>query len=386
VHYSNKKAGIMLKKIILTVTISLICSIGYADTNSSANQVIIVDNSRSAVPSQATPSAIVSGVLSQNLKSGAPVNYTVKKNDTVTRLALMYLTKISLWPQFMGVKSLAATKIYSGDQLHILSLDGRKVLLVDHVAGTSGYVYEKLEPEVRDLPLSELPVISTARLRNLFLHPTLIAAKEYESLPKIIGGNNPGQLYFTTGDIVYTKGYIGQVGDRVSIYSKYRQVIDPDSKENLGNEVRYNGDGLVTQVGPVSTISLTNVVNQITDLDRVDTLHDEPIPEIVPHPSDQIITGKIVALYDAITSTAEDNSVVINRGSRDGVELGQVYDITDTRKIVDPDSNQDKPRYLILPPQTIGELLIYKVYDKISFGLITDSSEPINLYSVVQSQ
>ena len=286
----------------------------------------------------------------------------------------------------MGVSSLSATKLYPGDALHLVSLDGNKILLVDHANVLSNAEYEKLEPAVRELNPSELPAISTKLLRNLFTHPTVMPPQIFESLPKVIGGSNPGQFYYTTGDTIYIKGFIGQTGDRVTIYSKFRKIIDPDSQEDLGNEVRFDGDGIVTEAGPISIVSLTNAVNQITDLDRVSPFHEQIIPEIIPHSSDQIITGKIVGLYDAITSTAEDNSVVINRGSRDGVDVGQVYDITDTHKIVDPDSNQDNPRYLVMPPQVVGEMIVYKVYDKISFGLITDSSQPINFDSVVQSQ
>jgi hypothetical protein len=39
-----------------------------------------------------------------------------------------------------------------------------------------------------------------------------------------------------------------------------------------------------------------------------------------------------------------------------------------------------------MPPEIIGEVIVYKVYDKLSFGLVTNSNHAIELYSVVQSQ
>ncbi len=375
----------MLKKIIGLVTVLLIYSIGYAIADTTTNQVVIVNN-RVETISNPLISANNNGVLAQYVRKNAPSDYTVKKNDTVLKIASMYLTKSGLWPQLLGVRSLKDTRLYVGDKLHLLTLDGNKVLVVDHLLPANAREYEKLTPEVRETTNAELPPISTKKLENLFMHPSMMPPGVYESLPKVIGGSNPGEMYYTTGSTVYVKGYDGQTGDRVTIYSKFRQIIDPDSKENLGNEVRYDGDGIVTQVGPISIITINSSVNEITDLDRISVQRDQIVPDIIPHLSSQIITGKIVGMYETLTSTAEDNSVIINRGSRDGVEVGQVYDITDTHKIIDPDSNPDKPHYLVMPPQTIGELLIYKVYDKVAFGVITDSSAPILLYSVVQSQ
>lgn len=375
----------MLKKIIGIFAVLLIFSIGYVNADGAADQVVVVNN-RVETISNPLINANSNGVLPQYVRKNAPRDYTVQKNDTVLKIANLYLTKSGLWPQLLGVKSLNDTRLYVGDKLHLLTLDGNKVLVVDHLLPANAREYEKLSPEVREITNAELPPISTKRLENLFMHPSLMPPGEYESLPKIIGGSNPDEIYYTSGSTVYVKGYTGQTGDRISIYSKFRQIVDPDSKENLGNEVRYDGNGIVTQVGPISIITIDSAIHEITALDRVSSERDQIVPDIIPHLSSQIITGKIVAMYDTLTSTAEDNSVIINRGARDGVEVGQVYDITNTHKIIDPDSNPDEPHYLVMPPQTIGEMLIYKVYDKVSFGVVTDSIAPIEMYSVVQSQ
>lgn len=366
----------MLNKIILSITVSLCFCTVYADDNLS-------DTNNLAVSSQVSGAQV--GVSTKLLRKSAPSEYTVKRGDTVTKLALMYLTKVGYWPQFLGVKSIYATKLYVGDSLRVVSLDGYKVLLVDHKTKSSSD-YVKLEPTVRDVSLDALPPISTKALRSLFLHPTLMLKPEFESLPTIVGSAVRGEIYYMPGDTAYVKGYSGQAGDNVTIYSKMRTIKDPDTNEELGYEVRYDGDGVIEQVGPISTLSVGHTNYPIGALDKVSPIADQLVPEITPHLPSQIISGKIIALYDALTSTAENNSVVINRGARDGVELGQVYDITDTQKFIDPTSDTDDPKYLLAPPQTIGEVLIYKVYDKLSFGLITDSSHPILLNASIQSQ
>lgn len=367
-------------KIRLIGWLLLVLSIAYAATSTQGEVIQVTDNNSS----KKTQSVRGNGVPASMIKNNAPKDYTVKKSDTVMKIAHMYLKKVGYWPQFVGVTSIGKTKIYPGDNLQILTIDGLKLLTVQH---SSRSVVDKLEPEVRDLPNDELPPISIKKLKNLILHPMLIPENDFEALPMVVSGGAPGDITYTAGDTIYVKGLKDQqVGDQVSVFSKFRKIIDPDTKESLGFEVRYNGDATISQIGPVSSLELTNTVNYVSPLDRVINMPVQQIPDLTPHRSDLVITGKIVALYDAITSTAEDNTVIINRGSRDGVDSGMIFDITDTRKVIDPTSDMDHPKYLVMPPTVIGELLIYKVYDKMSFGLITDSARPVLINAIVQSQ
>ena len=371
----------MLKKILLLLINSLSLSVCYAAGNDSS--ISFTDSTPTVVSVQSS----ASGVRADLVKSTAPRSYTVKKTDTVMKLAEMYLKKISYWSQFMGVSRFSATKLYPGDQLQILGVDGYKVLVVSRGSSSNSPGYEKLVPTARDIDSDALPPMSIRKLRNLLMKPTLVDQNIFESLPVVVGGGEVGQYMYTAGDNIYVKGLTGiDIGSQVSVLSKFREIVDPDSKESLGYEVRWDGTAILDQLGPVSTLHVNNTVSQISPLDRIMSVAEPNIPVIVPHKSDQIISGKIVALYDSLTSTAEDNTVVINRGNRDGVDVGLVFDITSTRKIVDPTSNQDKPKYLVMPPEIIGEVIVYKVYDKLSFGLVTNSNHAIELYSVVQSQ
>lgn len=327
------------------------------------------------------------GVSPDIIKSTAPENYTVKNSDTVIKLAKMYLNKISYWAQFLGIKNTLQTKIYPGDKLHILTLDGMKVLGI--VSGQLGPVkaYDKIIPTVHTISNNGIPIIPLKKLDNLILQPMLVTEASFKALPIVISGAEPGASMYTTGDTVYVKGLTHQqAGDQVAIFSEFRCLIDPDTQESLGCEIRYNGNAVIDQLGPISSLRIISLVNPIVPLDRVLVVSKETLPELIPHKPQMVITGKIIALYDALTTTAQDSTVVINRGSRDGVEAGQLYDITDTRKLLDPTSSPNQTLYLIMPPKIIGEILIYKVYEKASFGLITSSAAPILLNSVIQSQ
>lgn len=370
----------MIKKIWVFIAISIACF----DCAADANDVVIVTNQATSVTKNSQSTTL--GVSSADLKKNAPSEYTVKKTDTVSRLASMFLKKISLWPQFLGVDQLAATKLYPGDKLKIVTVDsGRKILIVS-LSGSNDNYYQKLTPEVRSTFLNEMAPIPTTRLKTMLLNPVVMSKESFEALPMVVGGSNPSGMYYSMGDDIYVKGYKGSVGDKVMVLSRFRDLVDPDTKEKLGQEYRYDGEGIITQMSDLSSIEPTNVLYQITALDRVAPAVFLDNPDIVPHRSDYIIDGKIIAMYDSLTATGQNNSVVINKGSRDGVQVGTVFDITDGHTFIDPTSVSDSPKYLVAPEVSIGEILVYKVYDKVSFALITDSTKEIPMYAKIKSQ
>lgn len=384
----------MMKKNWLFLVISIACFNCFADSN----DVTIINNSATTVTNpiasapfvtskniQNKPVTII-GVLNTDLKKNAPSDYTVKKSDTVSKLATMYLNQISLWPQLLGVDNLVDTKLYPGDRLQVISVDSNRKILVVSIAGSSGNYYQKLSPTIRVDSLDSLPPIPFARIKNMLINPVVMKKESFEALPMVVGGSNPKATYFTMGDNIYVKKYNGSVGDNVVVITRFRDLVDPDTKEKLGSEYRLNATGVMTSIGLVSNLEPLSVTNQIMALDRVAPAEHALSDEIVPHKSNYTIDGKIIGLYDAMSATGANNTVVLNKGSRDGVEVGTVFNVTDGHSFVDPNSSDDDPKYLVAPEQMIGELLVYKVYDKVSFALITDSSQEIPLYSKVISQ
>lgn len=333
-----------------------------------------------------TTAAPVLGVSNFDIKKTAPVEYTVKKNDTVVKIAQKYLTKLSLWPTLLGVDSLQSTKLYPGDKLKLISADGNRKILVVALAGQKSNYFQKLTPEVRVESIKDSDYISVLNLKAFMLDPIVMSKESYNNLPTVVGSSNDLAVYYSIGDSIYVKNYQGNVGDRVYVISDMRALKDPDSGEFLGEEYRLNGYGVISQVDKISNLELTSAPNTIMSLNKVLKVDNTMDFDIVPHHLDHVIDGKIIALYDSLTSTGEYNNVVINKGARDGVEAGSVFDITNGRKFKDPTSNSDDDRYFDAPAKSIGELLVYKVYDKVSFALVTDSQSEILINSKIRSQ
>lgn len=369
-----------MNKFLVSLVISMSCLNLFADsadvsiTNNIATNSVNVNQNTTV------------GVLKSEIKKNAPQEYVVKKNDSVSRIATMYLKKISLWTQFIGVNNFSATKLYPGDRLRIIDTGNGRKMLVVALAGKRGNYYQKLSPEIRTVDLNDQAPIPMAKIKTMLLSPLVMNDADFNKFPVVVGGSQNAGMYYTLGDNVYVKNYTGAVGDKVMIINKFRDLTDPDTKEFLGSEYRYNADGIMTNISAVSNLELTKVSYQVAPLDRVAPAVTFLPPEIVPFHSEYALDGKIIAMYDSLTATGENNSVIINKGARDGVKVGMVFNISDGRTFLDPTASNDDPKYLVAPEVGIGELLVYKVYDKVSFALITDSTQEIPLYAKIKSQ
>lgn len=375
----SKKVNAFMKKILCSIMLFVASSACFASESSISNAPI-------TKPLVGASSDASLGVSNTYIKKNAPIEYTVKKSDSVVKLATMYLTKIGYWNQFLGVDSLSTTKLYPGDKLRMISLDSsHKILVVAVAAGSNNSYYQKLSPTLRVTSENNIPALPVTQLRSLMINPIVMSDEEYKALPMIVGADNSGSVYYTLGDNVYVKNYNGNIGDRVMVLSDFRKIIDPDSHLPIATEYHYNGEGIISSIGKVSNLELIKVDQQISALDRVAPV-DAISQNIVPFRSEYNIEGKIVAMYDSLTSTGQNNTVVLNVGAKLGAKVGMVLDITDAHKFVDPTSPSDDPQYLNSPIQNIGELLIYKVYDNVSFALVTDSTKEIPLYAKFKSQ
>jgi hypothetical protein len=72
--------------------------------------------------------------------------------------------------------------------------------------------------------------------------------------------------------------------------------------------------------------------------------------------------------------------VILNRGARDGLEPGNVLGLFRSEGVV---SLGD--RAVPLPEQEYGLVLIFRVFTKLSYGLVMTSSRPVHILDLVKN-
>ncbi len=72
----------------------------------------------------------------------------------------------------------------------------------------------------------------------------------------------------------------------------------------------------------------------------------------------------------------------MNLGEREGMEPGHVLDIFQQGELV---RDRQRDEMVRLPRTRSGSLVLFRVYEKVSYGLIMESLRPIYMQDIVES-
>ena len=156
-----------------------------------------------------------------------------------------------------------------------------------------------------------------------------------------------------------------------------RRLSDPVSKESLGDEVILLGTAILQeQTGDgLHSFLITDATREITIGDRLLAMPLEAPRAISPHRSSRAIDALIVSIADG-TLAAQHQIVAINKGARDRISEGELLSLSAATTI---SRTAQTPQLHQLPQEERGSLLIVRVYDRVSYGLITQAREPVQV-------
>ncbi|MFZ5514160.1 MAG: LysM peptidoglycan-binding domain-containing protein [Pseudomonadota bacterium] len=335
-----------------------------------------------ATPLQDPAPASAARMAAQPFRADAPLNYTVKPGDTLWGLAQRFLNDPWTWPQiwYDNPQVQNPHRIYPGDVLTIVSIQGQPRLT------------KKLSPHMRVLPAEQaIPTLPLEALRPFLAYPQVVEAHELNSAPQVVGSPD-GRLVLGRGDTFYTHGGHLEGGDTAAVVRPHKPLLDPDSKEVLGYEAEAAGIARVLTAGEPATLRLTESPRETRKGDRI-----VPLPPVLTHdlrlmPAATDIEGRVISLPDTTTVTGQWQVIAINRGRVDGMAMGNVIRLhkpgsvaqVDTTPIPDPRggaSNGDifgnPVREVRLPDLALGDAVVFLVFDRVSYALITEVTQPV---------
>lgn len=351
------------------------------------------------------------------LQDNAPDHYLVQKGDTLWDISAKFFKDPWKWPQIWGYNKESIKDphwIYPGNTVYLDretrtlkvaeggvpassnadSTGGAAPAGVGSGAAQSGNGSEevpdfdsttssiagavKLKPHPRVLAgrSDALPVISIKDIGSFLTRPLVIDDDELDSAPTLIGSYE-GRRLLGTGDVAYVQDMPDDKGERWQIYREERTFKDPDTGENLGNEVFYLGDASVEKFGPVATLNITNAVREIRKGDHFAQALSGFSSNYVPHAPSKEVNATIIAVYGGVVQAGQNSVVTINKGGRDGMESGHVLAIYQKGEVVRSD-NIFK-RNIVLPDMRYGLLFIFRVFNKVSYGLVVETKLPVEV-------
>lgn len=325
------------------------------------------------------------------LASGAPNEYVVKEGDTLWDIASTFLRDPWYWPEvwYLNPQVENPHLIYPGDVLAMVTIGGQQ-----RITNVRASTY-RLSPQARVTPLTESITSIPYEQISSFLSKGLVLEKDQANQLPYILSTRGDHLIASAGNDVYIRG--GEPapnGTRFSVVHVGDALRDPDDGDLIGYQGIYVGEGAMSRGGDPATVALTDTNREALNGDRL-------IPETVdiplnffPKAPDIDIDGRIISVVDGVSLIGQYQVVVLNRGARNGLAPGDVLTVFQAGETIN-DRYADTSligtalrgggELVTLPDEEAGTVMIFKVYDRIGYGLVMEATSDIHVLDSVRN-
>ncbi|MGB0465920.1 MAG: LysM peptidoglycan-binding domain-containing protein [Pontibacterium sp.] len=307
------------------------------------------------------------------LKDNYPQEYVVVKGDTLWDISAHFLESPWKWPEIWGMNAQIPNPhlIYPGDTIYLVWVNGKPRLKVKRGM-------RKLSPTARVQPLDRaIPAIPLKDILSFLKDNRVLEENLFLDAPYIIGSKDQ-RIIAGAGDRVYARGALLQDLKRQGVYRASGEYTDPDTQEFLGYELLKVAD--VTVAAKNDDIVSLNVKKSELEIrikDRVIPAEEQRVESIFyPMPSPPETQGKILSVLGGVRDGGQFNVVALNLGLREHLKPGHVFAIYRSgESIVDPITQEP----LTLPSERSGVLMVFKSFEKVSYGLIMQSTNVVSV-------
>ena len=353
------------------------------------------------------------GVALSELAPNAPDNYTVKRGDTLWAISKLFLKSPWRWPELWGM-NMADIKnphlIYPGQTLYLDKSTGRARL--SSRRGGSGSGAESLEtvklsPRTRssNLPDASIPTLQNNLIEPFLTEPIIVEEATLQAAPRFVA-TQEGRVLLSEGDRAYARSADG-AGLSIDagkprdfrVFRDATALKDPGTGEILGYEAQYVGRaklirgesvtavrGAEVKAGEVAAIEIIpatlDIVRSKEEIRTGDRLLPEPPLELLtyaPRAPATEVEARIVSVYgSAVANVAQNQVVVINRGTKDGMERGHVLAIqTNGQRVVDKTGTSFQD--IKLPDERNGLLMVFRPFERVSYALVLTATQAVRV-------
>ncbi len=313
------------------------------------------------------------------LAEGHPNEYMVKVGDTLWDIAATFLKDPWYWPEIWYVNPEIENPhlIYPGDVLGLVTIDGTQ-----RVTNIRASTY-RMSPQARITPLTEaISSIPYEAVSAFLTTGVVLEKKQSEALPYILETRGD-HLLAASGNDVYVRGLSGEVpGTRFSIIHVGDPLIDPDNNRLVGYQGIFIGAGTLQRGGDPATVRLTQSTQEALFGDRLLSESVDIPLNFFPSAPTNVIDGRIMSVVNGVTQIGQYQVIVINRGARDGLAVGDILSVFMKGQVV---KDRVKGGSALLPDEQAGTVMIFKVYDDIGYALVMEATQAIHIHDAVRN-
>jgi len=363
-----------------------------------------------------------------------PDEYVVQKGDTLWDISAQFLEEPWLWPTIWEGNPQIENPhlIYPGDIISLTFQDGQPMLSVNASGMAVNGRDVKLSPVIRsddrDDAIQSIPVDA---IQQFLTRPRIVTDEEMGDWPYVVSSYDE-HLISGSGSKLYVRGLSeNSTETRYALYRKGPAFINPrkDKDKILGYEALYLGDVVIEKHGDPASAIVTLSKQEILSGDRLVIESEEDANnEFLPSTPYRDIDANILSVVNGVAEIGQYQVVVVDVGDDDGIEVGNVLGIYQSGKIVkdriateikgnqrieiDPDDAlggmidsirnyitdfehsalgtylgrpNTKPELVELPEEYAGVLMVFRIFENVSYALVMEAVSPIHVLDSVRN-
>jgi hypothetical protein len=251
--------------------------------------------------------------------------------------------------------------------------------------------HKKLSPKVRKQDKHVMDTLPDSLSMPYLKSDRLLALDDYHQGLRVLGSSD-GRRYISDHGLVYVDK--GRLADDWGVYRKVDTLLRRDSGDKV---VALKLVALGQAVGSTEQHMSLSVKRQYEEIRPNDIVlpiqvgsEEVKLNTFYPYPADCNTMARIVGSLDKLQYLASNHVVIIDRGSRDNLRPGAMFQLYERGAEVSGSAGSysyDKSLLggIELPSILVGEMMVIRAYEAFSLAMVTASYSPISLQAMARS-
>jgi hypothetical protein len=254
----------------------------------------------------------------------------------------------------------------------------------------------KLTPQLRTQGLGQeaVPAIPSNVIEPFLSHPLVVSEGELSGAARIVA-TPEGRVNVGKDDKVYVRGDI-HAGTSFQVFRPGTPLKDPVTGKIRGYEAAYLGtiklERPARAADEAHAFRVVDVKQEMGVGDRLMPVEPTPILNYVPHPPERHVDARVMSVYGGVSQAGQNQIVSINRGKDAGLDLGTVLELYRKGEVIN-DKTEAKTwsvgslgaTKVKLPDNQYGSVFIFRVFDTISYGLVMQVTDSVQIGDAAKS-